>query len=56
MVDNSGPGNVSHCRTTGLVDLGDTEGFDAAGAERTIYGLNYQRECTRGKKYKHPKV
>ena len=34
MVDNSGPG-----RTTGLSDLGDTEGFDDPGTEGSVYGF-----------------
>ena len=54
--DNSGPCNVSHCRTTGLVhvDLSDTEGFDAVDMEGTVYGFELSRGVYERKKLETP--
>ena len=41
MTDAGGPGasSVKPCVTTGLADLGDTEGFNEAGTENTLYAF-----------------
>ena len=39
MTDAGGPGAIKQCLTTGLADLGDTEGFSAAGTENTLYAF-----------------
>lgn len=41
MVDPGGPGthNIKPCTTLGLVDLGDTDGFDVSGIENQLYAF-----------------
>lgn len=39
MVDASGPGQYKQCTTTGLANLGDTDGFGEPGVEDKLYGL-----------------
>ena len=39
MPNAGGPGAVKQCLTTGLADLGDTEGFSEAGTENTLYAF-----------------
>ena len=39
MTDAGGPGAIKQCLTTGLADLGDTEGFSEAGTENTLYAF-----------------